>query len=85
MKKTLAILALAIFLGGIGAPAFANTNSSLLRIELADKDPKKKETKKATSEKKSSDCATETKSADCKTEKKSSDCATEKKSSDCKK
>ncbi len=46
MKKTLAILALVAFLGGIGAPAFANTNSSLLRIELADKEPNKKETKR---------------------------------------
>ena len=70
MKKTLAIIALVAFLGGVSAPAIANSNNLTQAIELADKDPKK--AKKA--EKKSSECA----------EKKSSDCA-EKKSSDCEK
>jgi hypothetical protein len=74
MKKTLAILALVAFLGGIGAPAFANENASLSAIELADKDPKKKETKKEKTEKKSSDCTSEKKSGDCTSEKKSGDC-----------
>jgi hypothetical protein len=77
MKKTLAVIALVAFLGGMSAPAFANTNSAISSIELADKDPKK--AKKAKTEKK----ATETKSSDCKTDKKSSDCSTAKKSSDC--
>ena len=65
MKKLVAVLALVAFLGGMSAPIFANNNSSLLSIELADKDPKKKKAKKAEAEKKTSDCTTEKKSSDC--------------------
>ena len=52
MKKALAILALVTFLGGMGAPAIAQINSSNQTITLADEDPKK--AKK--SEKKSAEC-----------------------------
>lgn len=87
MKKLFAVIALVAFLGGMSAPVIANDNSALLSIELADKDPKKKEAKKSATEKSASDCATtEKKASDCATtEKKASDCATEKKSSDCEK
>lgn len=63
MKKILAILVIAIFLGGITAPVFASNNSSLSTISLADKDPKKSKKSKK-SEKKSSDCNAEAKK-DC--------------------
>jgi len=60
MKKVLAILVIAMFLGGITAPAFASNNSTLVTISNVDDDPKKakKSTKKADkkSEKKASDC-----------------------------
>jgi hypothetical protein len=82
MKKTLAVIALVAFLGGMSAPIFANANSTLFSIEMADKDPKK--AKKAETEKKSSDCATEKKSSDCTTDKKAADCTTDKKAADCK-
>jgi hypothetical protein len=70
MKKTLAILALALFIGGISVPAIAASNSSINLISLQEDDPKKKtKTEKAKAEKskeatKSSDCTTEKKS-DC--------------------
>ena len=73
MKKTLAILALALFIGGISVPAIAANNNALNLISLQDEDPKKKgksEKKEAT---KSSDCSGEKKS-DCSGEKKS-DCS----------
>ncbi len=60
MKKVLAILVIAMFVGGITAPAFASDNSTLITMSTVDDDPKKakKAAKKATkSEKKSSDCA----------------------------
>jgi hypothetical protein len=69
MKKVLAILTLALFIGGISAPAIASVNSTATAIELADKDPKKKDTKK--SEKKA-DCETK-KASNCETKK--SDCS----------
>ena len=79
MKKVLAILALALFIGGISAPVIAANSNALTVIALNDEDPPKKEAtkKKATKKeatKKSSDCSSE----------KSSDCSTDKKS-DCKK
>lgn len=85
MKKTLAILALALFIGGIGAPVIASNSNALTLISLQEEDPKKKatekegETKEATSKEatKGGDCSTE------KTTEKKSDCATEKKSSEC--
>lgn len=83
MKKLVAILALVIFMGGMTAPVLASSNSALLTIEMADKDPKKAEKK---TEKKAEAKKSDAKhSADCTTEKKSSDCTTEKKSSDCEK
>ncbi|MDF1575147.1 MAG: hypothetical protein P1P86_08170 [Bacteroidales bacterium] len=64
MKKTLAILALALFIGGIAAPAIASNNSNLILISLQDEDPKKKaKTEKSAEATKSADCSSETKSA----------------------
>ena len=59
MKKTLAILALALFVGGISVPAIAAVNQNLEAIVLQEDDPKKKEKK---SEKKS-DCAKDEKAS----------------------
>lgn len=75
MKKVLAILVLAMFVGGITAPVFASDNTELITISKVDKEPKK--TKKA--DKKSSDCSS-TKTSDC-SDKKSNDAAV--KVSDC--
>ena len=80
MKKVLAILALALFIGGISAPVIAANSNALTVIALNQDDPKKKEKKEKKSEK--SKEATK-KSSECCGEKKS-DCSTEKKS-DCKK
>ena len=79
MKKTLAILALTLFIGGISVPAIAASNNALNMISLQDEDPKKK----AKSEKKATKETSKeaTKSSDCSDEKKS-DCSGEKKS-DC--
>ena len=85
MKKVLAILALALFIGGISAPVIAANSNALTVIALNDEDPKEKEKKSEKSKeatKKSSDCSGE-KSSECCGEKKS-DCSGEKKS-DCKK
>ena len=67
MKKTLAILALALFIGGISVPAIAVNNSDLTVISLNEEDPKKKvkSEKKAETSKKSSDCTKTEKSSDC--------------------
>ena len=78
MKKVLAILALALFIGGISAPVIAANSNALTVIALNDEDPKKKETEKEATKKEATK-----KSSDC-SSKKSSDCSTEKKS-DCKK
>lgn len=58
MKKLLAIVALVAFLGGMSAPVLAKDNTSVLKIELADKDPKKakKTEKKSDAKQASSDC-----------------------------
>lgn len=65
MKKVLAILVIAFFLGGITAPVFASSNSALISTSIVDKDPKKaKKSEKKSAEKKSSDCTTEAKK-DC--------------------
>jgi len=73
MKKTLAILALALFIGGISVPVIANNYESQTLISLQDDDPKKKAEgeKKAKKAKKSKEAA---KSGDCSQEKKS-DCS----------
>ena len=76
MKKVLAILALALFIGGISAPVIAAHSNALTVIALNEDDPKKKDAKTEKSKeatKKSSDCSSEKKSSDCSTEKKS-DC-----------
>jgi len=80
MKKTLAIIALALFIGGISVPAIAAINNTPAQITLNEDDPKKKkaeatkegETKKAAT-KKADGCATEKKAEGdgCATEKKS--------------
>lgn len=69
MKKVLVTLALALFIGGISAPAFAANSSAQNSITLNEEDPKKKgkSEKKAETTKKSSDCT--------KTEKRGSDCS----------
>ncbi len=73
MKKVLAILALALFIGGISVPSIAVNNSAQTVIALNEEDPKKKETEKKETEKKAE---TTKKSSDCtKTEKSESDCS----------
>ena len=69
MKKFLAILTLALFIGGTGISAYAAANDMPVLIEQADDDKKKtkKNKKKATT--KSTDCS---KSCD---DKKTKDCA----------
>ena len=81
MKKTLAILALALFIGGIGVPAIAAINHVPAQITLNEEDPKKKE-KKAETAKEGETKKAATKSDGCATEKKAEGegCATEKKS-----
>jgi len=76
MKKTLAILALALFIGGISVPAIAANSNAMTIISLQDEDPKKK----AEGEKKAEKSKEATKSGDCSSEKKASDCSSEKKS-----
>ena len=72
MKKTLAILALALFLGGLSVPVIASTNKVVTPITQREEDPKKKEKK---AEDKKAECSKEaTKSDSCNTEKKS-DCS----------
>ena len=79
MKKTLAIIALALFIGGISVPAIAAINNTPVEITVTDDDPKKKkaETKKEGETKKAA-----TKSDGCATEKhaEGDGCATKKKS-----
>ena len=74
MKKTLAILALALFIGGISVPVIAASNNALTLISLQDDDPKKK-AEGEKSEKKAEKSKEATKSGDCSSEKKSSDCS----------
>ena len=71
MKKVLAVLALALFIGGISVPAVAASYNAPSVISLTEEDPKKDEVEKSTttteSTKKSSECT--------KSEKSESDCA----------
>jgi len=69
MKKTIAILALALFIGGISVPVLANTYETQTLISLQDDDPKKKAEKKKSEKSKEA-----TKSGDC-TQEKKSDCS----------
>ena len=81
MKKVLAILALAMFIGGITVPAVAAINSDLTVITLTEDDPAQKET---TTEKTTEKTAeTKTKSGDCGHEKAEAPKTAEKKSSGC--
>lgn len=81
MKKTLAIIALALFIGGISVPAIAAINNVPTQISLNEEDPKKKE-QKAETAKEGETTKAATKSDGCATEKKAEGdgCATEKKS-----
>jgi len=81
MKKTLAIIALALFIGGISVPAIAAINNIPSQITLNEEDPKKKE-KKAETAKEGETKKAATKSDGCATEKKAEGegCAAEKKS-----
>lgn len=81
MKKTLAIIALALFIGGISVPAIAAINNVPTQISLNEEDPKKKE-QKAETTKEGETTKAATKSDGCATEKKAEGdgCATEKKS-----
>ena len=45
MKKTLAIIALELFIGGLSVPVIAASNNALTMISLQEDDPKKKEKK----------------------------------------
>ena len=74
MKKALAILALALFIGGVSAPVIAANSNALTVISLNEEDPKKKETTK-TEESKEASKSEAKKSSDCSTEKKKSDCS----------
>jgi len=74
MKKTLAILALALFLGGISTPVIANNSNAFTLISLNDDDPKKK-VEGEKKEKKAKKSKEATKSGDCSEVKKSSDCS----------
>jgi hypothetical protein len=62
MKKTLAILALALFLGGTGAAVYAASEATpAIEVQAEEKKKEKKTTKKAedASKEKSSDCSKE--------------------------
>jgi hypothetical protein len=78
MKKVLAVLALALFIGGITVPAVAAISSDMTVITLSDDEQPKKETteKKSETKKKSGDCSDHEKAEAPKksAEKKSSDC-----------
>jgi len=74
MKKTLAILALALFIGGISVPVIAANSNALTLITLQDDDPKKN-AEGEKSEKKADTSKEATKSGDCSSEKKSTDCS----------
>ena len=83
MKKTLAILAIALFIGGISVPVIAATNSNPTVISQRDEDPKKKESSEKT-EKSAEQTKEATKSGDCSSEKKAETTTGEAKS-DCSK
>lgn len=76
MKKTLAILALALFIGGLSVPVIASNYDSQTLMELRDEDPKKIVEGEKT-EKKAETSKEATKSGDCTHEKKASDCSSE--------
>lgn len=69
MKKTLAILALALFIGGISVPVIAANSNAPAVISLNEEDPKKKE-KQAEATTEAETTKESTKSEGCATEKK---------------
>jgi hypothetical protein len=77
MKKVLVIAALALFIGGISAPAIAANSTIQTQITLNEDDPKtkKKSDKKAKSSEKKSDCSSTKAKSSCCDSKKSSDCS----------
>jgi hypothetical protein len=80
MKKVLAVLTLALFIGGITVPAVAAISNNASVITLMEEDPAKKTTEKKSevkAEKKSGDCAAPAEKSEAakKAEKKSSDCS----------
>ena len=60
MKKYLAVFALALFIGGISAPAFAVSQNTMVQIVLNEEEPKAKAEKKA-EKSKAEGCETSTK------------------------
>ena len=84
MKKILAVLALALFIGGIAVPASAALLDVNVSIELMEEDPKKKTAKKAAAEK---SAESEKSSKDCQSSEQKSECSGKKtaKKSDCSK
>ena len=85
MKKVLAVLALALFIGGLSVPAVAAINNDLAVITLSDDEqPKKEETTEKKSETTEKTSETKAKSGDCTSHEKAEAPKTaEKKSSDC--
>ena len=91
MKKVLAVLALALFIGGLTIPSVAAINNDLAVITLSDDEQptketaeKKSETTEKTSETTEKTSETKAKSGDCTSHEKAEAPKTaEKKSSDC--
>ena len=84
MKKVLAVLTLALFIGGITVPAVAAINSDMAVITLSDDEQPKKETTDKKSETTEKTSETKAKSGDCSSHEKAEAPKTaEKKSSDC--
>ena len=68
MKKTLAVLALALFIGGISVPAIASNYDAPAVMELRDEDPKKKAEEKKSEKKAEKSTEATKKSGDCTSE-----------------
>jgi hypothetical protein len=85
MKKVLAVLTLALFIGGITVPAVAAINSDMAVITLSDDEQPKKETTDKKSETAEKTSETKAKSGDCSSHEKAEapKKTAEKKSSDC--
>ena len=80
MKKVLAVLALALFVGGITVPAVAAISNNSAVITLMEEDPATKTTEKKAetkAEKKGGDCAAPAEKSETakKAEKKGGDCS----------
>jgi len=79
MKKTLAIIALALFIGGISVPAIAAINNIPSQITLNEEDPKKAK-KEASKEGETKKAATKSDASATEKKAEGEGCATEKKS-----